>query len=245
MTLTGMIRRTKLLSALAMVLSCSACEEEPPLLEVHALPQELGKIDITYLPYEYADTGHTYHTPLLAMELAARGIPSIYVMVEDCDGDERLRAPNGADWMYHQALGVTQKGELRVVDPVLSSDFLTVKEFQDAFDDSNSRVVIGEANTGERAPFQCKTTKLEDVPDKVEDMTPFSFDNVMIYCSYMKRFYRDIGGDYSEREDTLVKRVRELTLALDELGLIDRATDSAEFDLLKKAPYCPAPIPSK
>lgn len=237
------MKTRKLVATLALMSALAGCESEPPLLEVYSLPQELGDIDATYIPFEYADTGHTYHTPILAMELAARGIPSVYTMVENCDGEWKLEAPNGDEWGYHQALGVTHEGKLGIVDPVLSSEFLTVDEFRDAFNDSNSRVVVGESS--EFQPFQCKDTVLEQVPAKVEDMQPFDFANVMIYCSYMKRFYRDIGGDYAAREQTLVSRIRELSLAMNDLGLLDVAQDDPEFELVKREPYCPPPIPKK
>ncbi len=178
--------KTRTLAAATLTILLFGCEEEPPLLEVHALPQALSEVDISYIPFEYADTGHTYHTPLLAMELAAHGIPNVQVMIEQCDNDWTLKAPNGDKWGYHAAVGVSHDGEFAIVDPVLSSDFLSIAEFQAAFSDPNSRVVLG-TGTSDGGPSQCKNAANPVVPERVEDMEPFDFRNVMIYCSYMKR----------------------------------------------------------
>jgi hypothetical protein len=221
------------------LLAASGCNE-PPLLEVYDLPEELPEIDVSYIPFEWFDTGHEYHMPLLAMELAAKGVPSAFVEVQDCAGDFKLEAPNGDRWGYHMAVAIKNGGAVRVVDPVLSSELLSLDDFQSTFHDSNTRLILG---SGEDPTDACEDQVISEVPARVEDMQKFDFANVLIYCSYLRNFYRHIGGDYDAREEMLLSRVRALSLKMDELGLLEvDSPEAEEFALLKKQPYCPPAI---
>jgi hypothetical protein len=239
------MNKTSIISALVLSsMTLVGCPHEPPLLEVYPLPDEVGDIDVSYIPLEYADTGHSYSMPLVAMELAVHGVPSAGVVIEDCDNEPGLHAPNGDKWGYHHAVGIAVDGEQRVVDPVLSPDLLTIDEFKNSFGDAKRRVRVG-GDPFSGAVHECKDETSEEIPARVEDMAHFDFANVMIHCAYMRKAYKHIGGDYAAREAKLIKRVREMSLALDELGILDTFGSEEDFELVKTKAYCPPAIPDK
>jgi hypothetical protein len=225
----------------------SACGDEaakPGLVEVHDLPSELRNIDIGYLPYEYATDGCQYRAPLLGMELAAHGIASAPVGVEDCEQEHSLTATNGELWSYHMSVGVVRDGKLALIDPVFAGGFLTVDQWLSSMGAGEVNVAVGLDALDSVSGCNRRPEGVVDVPTRVEDMPPWHFENVMIYCSYMRTYLRTIEGENSARETALIQRIHELTIATDDLGLID-AGDAALLARVRKEPYCPPPIRDK
>ena len=212
----------------------------------YPLPAELGGIDISYIPYEYAEDGCWVRAPFLGMELAAHNIPSAAISVQTCNGNFGLNGPEGVSWKYHVTIVIRHDGALKVIDPMLSDRLLTKDEWLDAIDaDDDAKVSINSAAypTGS-IDLACGSYSGEEeyIVDSVDEMTPFLLDNVMIYCAYMRQYLHESGKDTAAREERLILRTRELVMQLYEIGLIELWEESEDWQKLQEGPYCPDPI---
>lgn len=233
---------------LASVLLLPGCGDGSRAVNVptYPLPAELGGIDISYLPYEYAEDGCWVRAPFLGMELAAHDIPSAGISVQTCDGGFGLTGPEGVSWKHHVTIVIRREGALRVIDPMLADRLLTKEEWLAAIDaDDDAKVSINSAAypTGS-IDLACGsyTGEEEHLVDSVGEMSPFLFDNVMIHCAYMRQYLHESGRDTAAREERLILRTRELVLQLYEIGLIEMWGENEDWQKLQEGPYCPDPI---
>jgi len=242
-------RPVLLLVAIPVLLAfLCGCDEEPRGLNVptYPLPSPLDDIDISYIPYEYAVDGCWVRAPFLSMELAVAGIPSAAIHVQSCNNAFDLEGPDGLTWRHHVTVVIDDSGSLRVIDPMLSPDFLTEAGWLEAISsDDDARISFNPAAYPTGSAEQACGTRTgdeENMPETLEDMTPFLLANVMIHCAYMRDYLHQSGKDTEAREEHLIARTRELVFALDAIGLLDTMGDEESLSLLEAGPYCPDPI---
>lgn len=222
-------------------------DTEEATVTVHPLPDTLGDIDISYIPYEYVKDGCMHRKTYLAMELAARNMASSAVQIETCDNSFQLES-NGANWRMHQTVVMVVNNEVVVIDPLVSDDFLTVDEWRSAINgEDNTNVFFGSAAFGanDDGSDKCDIEPDEtDLETEISEMTPFYLENIMIGCSYLRRYLLESPEYSKERDDHLVQRTYELINLIEPLGLIDDLGSDADEILGKLAdgPWCPDPI---
>lgn len=212
----------------------------------YPLPAELGDIDISYIPYEYAEDGCWVRAPYLSMELALANIPSAGINVQTCDGGFGLEGPEGVEWRHHVTVVIRYGGEMRVIDPMLADRLLSKEEWLAAIHaEKDAKVSINPAAypvAGTDLECGSYTGEEKNLVDSVDKMTPFMLANVMIQCSYMRDYLHQSGKDTARREEQLIARTREIVLQLNEIGLIDSMGDEDIIEKIKQGPYCPEAI---
>jgi len=234
---------------MAVVLFFSGCGSDEERIvnnaEVFPLPGDLKDIDISYIPYEYAADGCMYRVSYLSMELAARGTPSGAIMVSTCDNKYTIEG-QGAKWNMHVTSIIDFNGEEFIIDPLVSSDFLTKEEWLigiNGEEETNININSPAYPTEEEFTSNCNYEKVnEEIAEKVEDMVPWYLENIMISCSYLRRYLLDSANWSKERDEKLVKRTHELINELTKLGLIENSYDEETMNSLKAGPWCPEPI---
>lgn len=246
-----MLMRTSISSfgciVLVAALGCSADDHDGPG-KVYPLPQDLDAIDLSYLPYEYSNDGCEYRSSYLGMELLAQGIPSFVVAAEDCEQDLSLRPPGGARWRFHESVAIWRGDDARIVEPVFSSDYLTLDDWLDTMvvDPVNVYLSsVGNPPSYTRSEGGCDLRpSFDDAPHEISEMAPWTLSNTMIFCSYMRRHLLDSPLYDEAREERLIKRTYELLDVVRKHGLLTE-DDSEAIAHLAKGPWCPPAIPSK
>lgn len=97
--------------------------------ELDVLIQDVYSEIYSYIPTSVTGSNCDYRSVYISAELAIRDIPSQEIYIQQCFLEKKtyLKSLEGEDWRYHVAPVINMKGELRVIDPSISSKTLTVR----------------------------------------------------------------------------------------------------------------------
>ena len=266
------LRRLALLTCTLLAPAVSACavtaDEDVGASTEDALTERdwgraisyLGSLD--YLPWGYTDDGCYARAIYYTMNLAAEGISSNHVYIIAKDDQHRLGASNR--WRYHVAPLVSRDStnELRVLDPVYSSQPLTLRDWYDRQSQWENtehaptlRIAAGttygnlSSGTVVPDPHNASTATFRE-PVTFASMPAFQLSNVNSACAVMHRY---IDSDTTTNADQKARKhhglsrdTRRLVTALRASGKL-AGTGSLDAPCTAYAPElaaCPADAPT-